>query len=225
MSFDLGDYVDVRHRLELALLKFPNLRVVENEPELIHIGERVYIQCAVTVYRDHDDTQPMRAYCWEVFPGRTPYTKDSEQMNGATSALGRALGYMGFGIKAGLASANEVRTAQGNSHPSTEPRPQQATHLRSVTSNGPVITEEQKENIRNARTPTKTEWEAEVKTAAAENRRPTVGSAVAGKATTKQIDLIRDMRKERGLEPLDMDGKTYAEASDEITRLKAIPRQ
>ena len=116
MSFDLGDYVDVRHRLELALLKFPNLRVVENEPELIPIGERVYIQCAVTVYRDHDDPQPMRAYCWEVFPGRTPYTKDSEQMNGATSALGRALGYMGFGIKAGLASANEVRTAQGNSH-------------------------------------------------------------------------------------------------------------
>jgi hypothetical protein len=185
MSFDLGDYVDVRHRLELALLKFPNLRVVENEPELIPIGERVYIQCAVTVYRDHDDPQPMRAYCWEVFPGRTPYTKDSEQMNGATSALGRALGYMGFGIKAGLASANEVRTAQGNSHPSTEPRnePQQRPQPQRAT-----------------------------------------GGALQGMATAKQLDLIGTMRKERGLEPYDNNGKTYAEASDEITRLKGIAR-
>jgi len=188
MSFDLGDYVDVRHRLELALLKFPDLRVVENEPELIHIGERVYIQCGVTVYRDHEDAQPMRAFCWEVFPGRTPYTKDSEQMNGATSALGRALGYMGFGIKAGLASANEVRTAQGNSHPSTEPlrdpRPAQTT----------------------------------------QPKRQATGSALTGMATAKQLDLIRDMRNERGLDPYEADGKTYAEASEEITRLKAIPR-
>lgn len=191
MSFDLGDYVDVRHRLELALLKFPDLRVVENEPQLITIGERVYIQCGVTVYRDHDDPQPGRAYCWEVWPGRTPYTKDSEQMNGATSALGRALGYMGFGIKAGLASANEVRTAQGNSHPSTEPR----------TEPKPPQQQQQRPAPR-----------------------PTGPNALTGMATTKQIDLIRDMRNERDLEPWDDAGKTYAEASEEITRLKQIPR-
>jgi hypothetical protein len=121
MAFDMSDYVDVRHRLELALLQYPDLRVIETEPQLVTMGERVYIQCAVTVYRSHDDPTPGRAYCWEVWPGRTPYTKDSEQMNGATSALGRALGYMGFGIKSGLASADEVRTAQGNSHPSSQP--------------------------------------------------------------------------------------------------------
>lgn len=188
MSFDLGDYVDVRHRLELALLQYPDLRVVENEPQLVTIGERVYIQCAVTVYRTHDDPTPGRAYCWEVWPGRTPYTKDSEQPNGATSALGRALGYMGFGIKAGLASANEVRTAQGNSHPSTEPRTEQKPPQRPQT------------------------------------QRPQVGSALTGMATAKQLDLIRDMRKERGLDEWENDGKTYAEASDEITRLKTIPR-
>lgn len=185
MSFDLGDYVDVRHRLELALLQYPDLRVVENEPQLITIGERVYIQCAVTVYRTHDDPTPGRAYCWEVWPGRTPYTKDSEQPNGATSALGRALGYMGFGIKAGLASANEVRTAQGNSHPSTEARnePQQRPQPQRAT-----------------------------------------GGALQGMATAKQLDLIAAMRKERGLEPYDSNGKTYAEASQEITQLKGIPR-
>jgi hypothetical protein len=188
MSFDLGDYVDVRHRLEMALLAFPDLRVIEERPELINMGERVYIQCAVTVYRTHDDTQPGRAYCWEVWPGRTPYTKDSEQMNGATSALGRALGYMGFGIKAGLASANEVKTAQGNSHPSTEPRP-----------------EPRQQNQR-------------------PQPRPTGPAALSGMASPKQIDLIRDMRNERGLEPWDVAGKTYGDASEEITRLKGIPR-
>lgn len=187
MAFDMSDYVDVRHRLELALLEYPDLRVVEERPELVTMGERVYIQCAVTVFRTHDDPTPGRAYCWEVWPGRTPYTKDSEQMNGATSALGRALGYMGFGIKAGLASANEVRTAQGNSHPSTEPaqRPQQ---------------------------PQRTQ------------PRPTGPQALAGMATGKQLDLIGTMRTERGLEAWDSNGKTYSDASDEITRLKAIPR-
>lgn len=193
MSFDLGDYVDVRHRLELALLQYPDLRVVENEPQLITIGERVYIQCAVTVYRTHDDPTPGRAYCWEVWPGRTPYTKDSEQPNGATSALGRALGYMGFGIKAGLASANEVRTAQGNSHPSTQPADDQKPPRR-VSEMAPV------------------------------EQRRAVGGALQGMATQKQLDLIATMRKERGLEPYESNGKTYADASDEITRLKAIPR-
>lgn len=194
MSFDLGDYVDVRHRLELALLQYPDLRVVETTPELIHIGERVYIQCGVYVYRDFADVQPMRAFCWEVWPGRTPYTKDSEQPNGATSALGRALGYMGFGIKAGLASANEVRTAQGNSHPSTQPADDQKPPRR-VSEMAPV------------------------------EQRRAVGGALQGMATQKQLDLIATMRKERGLDPYESNGKTYADASEEITRLKAVPRQ
>lgn len=177
MSFDLSDYVDVRHRLEQALQKHPQLTVVETRPALIHIGERTYIECAVTVYRTPDDPQPVHAYCWEVWPGRTPYTKDSEQPNGATSALGRALGYMGFGIGRAIASANEVRTAQGNTHPATEPRPK------------------------------------------ADNPRP-----MQGMATGRQIELIGKMRDERGIEPWNPTNKTYADASDEITRLKAIPR-
>lgn len=197
MAFDLTDYVDVRHRLELALLAYPDLRVVEDPPELIHIGDRVFIQCAVTVYRTQDDPTPGRAHCWEVWPGRTPYTKDSEQMNGATSALGRALGYMGFGIKAGLASANEVRTAQANSHPS----------------------------VTQVRTPTKTEWNDEVERSNRTGERPRVGNAIAGLATIKQLDLIAKMRQERGLDPYDATNATYAQASDEITRLKAIPRR
>jgi hypothetical protein len=191
MAFDMSDYVDVRHRLELALLQYPDLRVIETEPQLVTMGERVYIQCAVTVYRSQDDPTPGRAYCWEVWPGRTPYTKDSEQMNGATSALGRALGYMGFGIKSGLASADEVRTAQGNSHPSTQP----PEPPRRPISGG--------------------------------NSRPTstnAGGAITGLASSKQLYLIATMRKERNLDAWDSTDKTFNDASDEITRLKGIPR-
>ena len=109
MSFDIGDYVDVKTRLRQALDKFPDLRISESAPLLVNVGDRGFIQTMVIVWRSADDTMPTQAYNWEPTPGRTPYTKDSEQQNSATSALGRALGYMGFGIETSIASANEVR--------------------------------------------------------------------------------------------------------------------
>ena len=190
MSFDLSEYVDVKHRLNLALHKHPDLRIVEDAPELITIGERVYIQCAVTVFRSADDLLPGRAYCWEVWPGRTPFTKESEQQNGATSALGRCLGYMGFGIDTGIASQNEVRTAQANNHPATE-RP--TTGERATA-------------------------------APASPHYPHVNSdKPRGLATDAQLRLLNTMLKERGL-PAPPAGITFTEASDEIGRLKNIPK-
>lgn len=112
MSYDLSDYVDVKTRLTQALAKYPDLRITEHRPVPVQVGEQLFIECAVTVARDPEDPVPVTAYMYEPFPGRTPYTKLSEQANGATSALGRALGYMGFGITASLASANEVRNRQ-----------------------------------------------------------------------------------------------------------------
>lgn len=112
MSYDLSDYVDVKTRLTQALAKYPDLRITEHRPVPVQVGDQLFIECAVTVARDPDDPVPVTAYMYEPFPGRTPYTKLSEQANGATSALGRALGYMGFGISTSLASANEVRNRQ-----------------------------------------------------------------------------------------------------------------
>ena len=112
MSFDMSDYVDVKTRLIAALEKYPQLRITEHRPTWLEIGGQIFIECGVTVARDPEDPVPVTAYMYEPFPGRTPYTKLSEQANGATSALGRALGYMGFGITASIASANEVRNRQ-----------------------------------------------------------------------------------------------------------------
>ena len=193
MGFDMTDYVDVRHRLELALLDHPDLRVIEDSPVLVTVGERTYIQCAVTVFRSADDLLPGRAYCWEVWPGRTPFTKESEQQNGATSALGRCLGYMGFGIDTGIASANEVRTAQANNHPSTDkPQERAAVGSRAAAPASPHYPHVHSDKPR-------------------------------GLATDAQLRLLNTMLKERGL-PMPDAGITFSEASDEISRLKTVPK-
>ena len=106
---DLGDYVEVKDRLREALRQWPDMRVVETPPTLLEVGDRLFLVCRVEVFRTFDDSRPLIAQAWEPVPGRTPYTRDSELMVGMTSALGRALGYAGFGIAKSIASANEVK--------------------------------------------------------------------------------------------------------------------
>lgn len=104
----LDGYVDVPTRLRLALAKYPDLRVVEGPHEFIELGDRTFLVCTVAVYLTPDDTRPVTGSAWEPFPGKTQFSRDSEWMVGHTSALGRALGYLGFGIDRSIASANEV---------------------------------------------------------------------------------------------------------------------
>jgi hypothetical protein len=120
MSFNLDNYVDVPTRLRMALEKFPDLRVQESQPTFREVNDKLYIEIRCTVWRDKDDQLPCIAFCWEPFPGRTPYTKDSEQMNASTSALGRALGMMGFGIDHKMASKQEVLARQEPEQPRVE---------------------------------------------------------------------------------------------------------
>ena len=108
MSWDLKDYVDVPARLKMLAEKFPDVRIVEFEPRIKQIGDKIYIEVKVQAWRSPDDQHPAIAYCWEPFPGDTPYTRDSEQMNAATSALGRLCAIMLPGAFAKQASANEV---------------------------------------------------------------------------------------------------------------------
>ncbi len=123
MSFNLDNYVDVPTRLNLALKKYPDLRIQETAREIIEMPDKsCFIRCTVTVWRDAIDPIPAIASACEVYPGRTPYTKMSENEVGYTSALGRALGYMGFGINKSIASRNEVEAAQSR----------QTTHLAPV---------------------------------------------------------------------------------------------
>jgi hypothetical protein len=112
-GFNLDNYVDVPTRLGMALQKYPDLRIQETQREIIEMPDKsCFIRCTVTVWRDQADPIPAVASACEIYPGRTPYTKMSENEVGFTSALGRALGYMGFGINKSIASRNEVEAAQ-----------------------------------------------------------------------------------------------------------------
>lgn len=129
---NLDGYIDVPSRLRAALAKHPDLRVLEQIPEIVTINERTFIQSTVQVYRDPDDPLPTAGTAWEPFPGQTPFTRNSEMMNAATSALGRALGYMGFGLDGSIASANEVRNRQEERVADIEARGHRINHNVSV---------------------------------------------------------------------------------------------
>lgn len=121
---DLQGYIEVPARLRMMFERFPELRLVETPPEVVTIGDRTFIAVTVTAWRTPDDPVPAVATCWEPFPGKTPYTKDSEMMNAATSALGRVANLlMPIGTK--LASTEEVlnRRADGMPDPDRRPRP------------------------------------------------------------------------------------------------------
>jgi len=169
MSFNLDNYVDVPTRLRMALDKFPDLRVQESQPTFREVNDKLYIEIRCTVWRDKDDQLPCIAYCWEPFPGRTPYTKDSEQMNASTSALGRALGMMGFGIDHKMASKQEVMARQ------EQPRVEIARYDDGEPIPDPFTGEPQTNVV-----PMK---------------------AGPGKASEKQIGMIRVLAKTRGFTP------------------------
>lgn len=109
---NLEGYITVSQRLQLALERWPDLRVVEEAPQLVDWPGGQVLVCTVKVYRSPDDDLPLVGRATEAIPGKTPFSKGSELMVGNTSALGRALGYAGLGIQQGLASADEIQAAQ-----------------------------------------------------------------------------------------------------------------
>ena len=110
---NLDGYVTVNQRLIAALAKYPDLRVVEEPHRVETIGDQTLLVCTVWVYTTPDDSRPVRGSVTELFPGKTPYTRNSELMVGMTSAVGRALGYLGFGIDSSIASNDEVAARVG----------------------------------------------------------------------------------------------------------------
>jgi len=141
---NLDNYVDVPTRLKLALEKWPELRVQETGYTLETFGENRVLVCEVRVWRDPADPLPSIATAAEPLPGKTPYTRDSELMVGFTSALGRALGYMGIGLTSSIASRNEVEARQHTKPAATAPRPDegptdaQKRMIRALGNTGPM---------------------------------------------------------------------------------------
>jgi hypothetical protein len=122
---NLDGYVDVAARLKMMFDRFPELRLIEEKPEVVQVGDRQFISVTVTAYREPDDPLPATATAWEPYPGRTPYTRDSEMMNAATSALGRVANLL-MPIGKSLASMEEVLNRRMDGGPDPDRRPSAA---------------------------------------------------------------------------------------------------
>ena len=114
MSNFMDGYVDVATRLKLAFEKYPDLRIQETHREIVEMPDKsCFIRCTVTIWRSADDPIPAIGSACELYPGRTSFQKYSESEVGFTSAVGRCLAYMGFSGNKSLASADEIKSAQG----------------------------------------------------------------------------------------------------------------
>ena len=90
----LDDYMPVEERISAFLAEHPagSLQSVILE----HTSERVTVQA--TAFRDADDRRPGIGHSSLAIPGSTGFTKGSELENAETSAWGRALKALGYGI-------------------------------------------------------------------------------------------------------------------------------
>lgn len=102
----MDDYEEVSVRLVKFFAKYPDGSIQCSTPREVEVGGSLFIEVTASAYREPTDPRPARATAREPFPGKTNFTRDSEQMNAETSAVGRALVNLGFGTKASL---EEVR--------------------------------------------------------------------------------------------------------------------
>jgi hypothetical protein len=211
MAFDLSEYVDVKTRLKQALALYPQLRIVEHRPEITQVGDQLFIECSVTVSRDPEDPIPVTAYVFEPYPGKTSFTKNAEQMNGATSVLGRALGYMGLGIDKSIASSNELLGRQEAA--------EERTKVVSIARPTPTLDGPRSKEIGSARLSAREQTEAS-QVAPREHTQPANG----GGATPNQIKMLTQMCAERGLDFDPTTPMTYSEAKDMFLTIKPIPK-
>tara|TARA_R100000278_G_scaffold121307_1_gene104923 strand:- start:81 stop:554 length:474 start_codon:yes stop_codon:yes gene_type:complete len=107
------DYITVNERLKHFRLdkNYSSWRINE---ELIDINEKEGI-FKVTIF-DNDGNPIVSAHAQE-YRDSSYINKTSFLENGFTSALGRALGYLGIGIDTAISSADEVKNAVNNQKP------------------------------------------------------------------------------------------------------------
>jgi hypothetical protein len=109
---NLDDYIEVNERIIAFYEKYPE-GSLQGEWEVTKLGDQQVIVYTAKAYRKPLDHKPCIGTASEPIPGKTPYTKDSELMNCETSAWGRALAALGFEVKRGIASRNEVADRNG----------------------------------------------------------------------------------------------------------------
>jgi hypothetical protein len=106
--FNLEDYVTVAERLERFWVEHPEGRITTHVIE--SSGARIIMQAHVFAHKD-DVAPTATGHAYEV-EGVGQVNKTSYVENCETSAIGRALAIMGYEIKRGIASREEMQKVQ-----------------------------------------------------------------------------------------------------------------
>jgi hypothetical protein len=109
MRFNIDEYVTVHERVEKFYAKYPEGRITTTILE--HNAETGFILMRADVYRESDDAQPAATgHAYEMRSAghvqQGSYVEVCE-----TSSVGRALALLGFEVKRGIASREEMRKA------------------------------------------------------------------------------------------------------------------
>jgi hypothetical protein len=101
----MDDYVPVPERIDRFKAQFPDGSL---QSEIVELTDS-RVTFKAYAYRTPDDPRPGIGHSSLEIPGSTSFTKGSEIENSETSAWGRAIAALGFEVKRGIASKEEVR--------------------------------------------------------------------------------------------------------------------
>lgn len=141
-GINLDDYIEVAERIAAFKAAHPEGSLQAE----IHTLTDALVVMKAYAYRSPDDQRPGVGWSSLGIPGATPYTRGSEIENCETSAWGRAIAALGFEVRRGIASAQEVRNktqpqgAASTSRPTQrQPTNQQQNGERPVRNVGDVM--------------------------------------------------------------------------------------
>lgn len=86
-----NDYNEVADRVREFREKHPDGSLQQVDVKFIEFDSRCWIVYTAAAYRSPDDTRPGIGTAWELVPGKTNFTRDSELQNAETAAWGRAM--------------------------------------------------------------------------------------------------------------------------------------
>ena len=87
---DLSDYNEVAERIKEFHEKHPE-GTLQSECNFTEVDGRSWVVVKAYAFRYPDDPRPGTGLAFEVIPGKTPYTRDSELQNAETAAWGLSL--------------------------------------------------------------------------------------------------------------------------------------
>jgi len=112
MTYNLDGYVDVASRVKLFISRYPDGSLQMDAPEWVIVEGKQWVVGRAYAYRTPEDPRPGVGIAWEIVPGTTNFTRGSELQNLQTSCWGRAIGALGIGIDASIATLDEIHHAK-----------------------------------------------------------------------------------------------------------------